>query len=163
MVLWFLGAVVLSTICVGGVLLYNQFNQRRIVSPTQVPLPVFVDIPSPTATATASPVPTVPTPIPATATMLVAPASIGTSCRYGPPWINNVATEVPDGGNSEQQGYKCVNGYWFLGVADWVDGKGDWGTDGVEEAAYIAYNADGTIADRKFINLSGTVIPGPTK
>lgn len=166
-VLWFLGAVVLSTLCVGSVLLFNTITQRRLASPTPVPLPEVVFIPS--STPTTEQVLVVPTPIPPTITpivdtpIVVTSTGSGNSCKYGPPFINPVATPVPDGGHSQYQDYLCVNGYWYIGSEDWLDSKGDWGTDGIAENGYIMFNADGSIADRKFTNLQGTSIPGPTK
>ena len=169
--LLFLGGAVLLILCAGSVLLFNQVTRRIVVSPTPAPLPksVIVPIPSPTAIqALAYPVPLITASATAIATARVfaeaAPTrSIGKSCRYGPSWINSVATPVPDGGHSEIQGYLCANGYWYFGTKDWVDVRtGGWGTDGIDEQGYILYNADGSIADRKFINLQGTTIPGPT-
>ena len=168
-VLWFLGIVVLSTLCVGGLLLIKQINQRKVASPTSVPLPVIILIPSPTVlqvvVVPTALIPTaVPTSIPTVVIKAVAPTNIGISCRYGPPFINPVATPVPDGGHSQYEDYLCVNGYWFIGIQDWVDSRtGDWGTDGIDERGYVMYNADGSVADRKFINLQGNAIPGPTK
>lgn len=173
--LLFLGGAVLLILCVGSVLLFNQVTRRIVISPTPVSLPksVIVPLPSPTALqAMAYPVPlitasatAIPTAVP-TARIFAEAAPIsstGKSCKYGPPWINTVATPVSDGGHSEIQDYLCANGYWYIGTKDWVDGRtGDWGTDGIVEQGYILYNADGSVADRKFINLQGTTIPGPT-
>ena len=164
-VLWFLGVVILSTLCVGSVLLFNTITQRRTPVPTLVFIPEVVTIATltPTTELVLVIAPTL------TPTVTVTPSPViqtgsGNSCKYGPPFINPVATPVPDGGRSEYQDYLCVNGYWLIGVDDWVDGKtGDWGTDGIEEQGYVLYNADGSIADRKFINLQGTIIPGPKK
>lgn len=171
----FLGGAVLLILCVGSILLFNQFNRRTVVSPTPAPLPKseFVPISSPTALkallyqplhSTPSVTPSVAPSVAPTVFNEIVTTGIGKSCKYGPSWINAIATPVPDGGHSEIQGYLCVNGYWLIGSKDWVDGRtGNWGTDGMEENAYILYNADGSVADRKFINLQGTTIPGPTK
>ena len=162
-VLWFLGVVILSTLCVGSVLLFKTITQRRTPVPTLVIMPQVVII------STVTPTTELVLVIPPTFTPTVTPspvilqASTGNSCKYGPPFINPVATPVPDGGHSEYQDYLCVNGYWYIGTEDWLDSKGDWGTDGIAENGYIMFNADGSIADRKFTNLSGTSIPGPTK
>ena len=168
-VLVFLAVVMMSTLCVGGILLFNQYNQRRIASPTQAPLPVFAPIPTATAMQVVE-APTLffptltPTITPTTAVLAAVPTSGGKSCKYGPTWINLYATPVPDGKRSVFENFLCVNGYWYLGNADWVDGRtGDWGMDGIQEQGYVVYNADGSVADRKFLNLQGTQIPGPTK
>lgn len=159
----FLSLVLLFSLCVGAVLLITAFFPRQISTPTPDLFPKL----APISTATPElvlvvPATLTPTTAPTASLIVITPTNDGISCRYGPPWINNVATVIPDGGQSAQQEYKCVNGYWYLGVGDWVDARtGDWGRDGIDEQAYVKYNADGTVADRKFLNLQGTQIPGP--
>ena len=161
----FLGLVLLFSLCVGAVMLITAFYPHPAPTPTLDLFPKLAPIPSSTpelvlvVPATFTPTAT------STATlMVITPTNDGNSCRYGPPWINAVATGIPDGGQSAQQDYKCVNGYWYLGVGDWVDARtGDWGSDGIQEQAYVKYNADGTVMDRKFLNLQGTQVPGPKK
>ena len=169
----FLGAVILFTLCVGGILLFNQFMDRIVITPTPTPetLPLFIPKTLPTETvALVIPTAILPTAvIPSVTPMSIAAAPTATSrparsCRYGPPFINALATPVPDGHRSEYMDYLCVDGYWYIGIDDWVDARtGDWGSDGVEEKGYVMYNADGSVADRRFENLQGNTIPGPTK
>jgi hypothetical protein len=166
-VLLFVGVIAVMVMCVVSVALFNQYNRRIVVSPTPTALPqaAIVVVPSPTTLPpTAYPAPLVVVSVTPEVFPTLTPAiPPGHSCTYGPPWINAVATPIPDGGHSEIQDYPCVNGYWYIGKKDWVDSRtGDWGTDGIDEQGYVLYNADGSIADRKFFSLQGIEIPGPT-
>ena len=153
--------MILSTLCVGSVLLFNTITQRRTPVPTLVTFPEVVIVATLTPTSELVLV-IAPTLTPTVTPTITIQTGAGNSCKYGPPFINPIATPVPNGGHSEFQDYLCVNGYWLIGVGDWVDGKtGDWGTDGIEEQGYVMYNADGSIADRKFINSARNCNPRP--
>jgi hypothetical protein len=144
--------------CGGGVLVINLLRQRSNVPATPIPTSVPVSTPVEQAIVV-QPTPTVTVPAP---TVVNTPTrTIGESCKYSEAWINQSATPIPDGGYSAFQGYSCVNGYWDLGIGDWIDGSGNWGKDGSTERELIKYNADGVIIDIMFFDLNGNRIPGP--
>ena len=167
----FLGVIGIMIFCGGGALVINQLNQQNNIFPTLVPTPTIELAPIlplqeleglPTAT---SPVPTI---VPKVTPKVISKdantsaKSPGDSCIYSEAWINNAATPIPDDGLSEFQSYLCDNGYWDIGIGDWVNSKGDWGEDGSMERAFIKFNREGVIIDRKFFDLQGNKIPGPT-
>jgi hypothetical protein len=161
-----LGVLGLIFACVaGGALMISQFSQRKNVAPTPIPSSTSEPAPTPVLqalealpTSTNSPSPTVVFDV-----VLTPTRRSGEACIYSGAWINIGSTPIPDGGFSAYQGYWCDNGYWDIGIADWVDRAGNWGNDGLLERALIKFNRQGVIIDRLFFDLNGNRVPGPTK
>ncbi len=144
---------ILAIALIGGCLALSQcqgLNFRPITEPTpQSALPAASGL----ATAGALE-------IRVTATPTIV-ATSGRACIYSAPWINAAATPIPDGGKSAHQGYPCVDGLWYVGYKDIINGQGNWGKDGIAEDVYVEYDQNGKVRNRIFI-INGTRVPGPT-
>jgi hypothetical protein len=171
-----LGVIAAILLCGGGVILVSLLSPRKNIAPTTVPSPTSASVSTPLFQAlqaqptTTPPAPTIAPTLTSTVVPIVilAPVDtptrqIGESCIYSDAWINSVATPIPDGRFSAYEGYLCDNGYWVIGIGDWVNKAGDWGKDGSLEKMLIKFNGEGLVIDRIFFDLSGNKIPGPTK
>jgi hypothetical protein len=171
-----LGVLAVIIACGGGALFIYLLSQRVNNLTTAIPSPISEPTPTlflqafeaqpntatPTSTATPTVAPTL-APIVVQEKTNTPTRSIGAPCIYSDAWINNIATPIPDGGFSAYEGYLCDNGYWVIGIGDWVDQAGNWGKDGSMEKALIKFNGEGIIIDRIFFDLHGNKIPGPEK
>lgn len=160
----FFGLIAVILACGGCALLIYTLSQPKTIVPPPTPSPTAGPAPAlffqtvevlPTATSLA------PTVIFKEVNTPTRP--IGESCKYSEAWINKIATPIPDGEYSEHQGYWCDDGYWDIGVGDWVNSAGNWGKDGSLEKALIKFNGDGVVIDRLFFDLHGNKIQGPIK